>query len=330
MFKSVSIIIPALNEERHIAKCLHAISALDKTGLEVETIVVDNGSTDSTVEIARAHGALVLVKPGVNVSAVRNHGVEHSRGDLLAFVDADCTVSKDWLKNALRTFASESADAVGSCHLIPEEAGWIGRIAELVQSKRVGSDVKYIPSGNMLVKRRCFELIGGFMPSLETSEDVDFCSRLRRHGYKIFLDPKISAVHLGAPMGVREMFRREMWHGKTMFPVFLSDLRSGKKLRSVRNLSLIMFSTVNLIFIIGMVAGVYQMIRGENTLFMACAALYLFLNFAMAIRDWVKVKQGLLYLFGYIVIYGIARSLSLARGVLKEGLGIFGNAARTR
>jgi len=326
----VSIIIPALNEAAHMAMCLDAIAGMDRAGLEVEAIVVDNGSTDSTVEIARARGAVVLVKPGVNVSAVRNHGVEHARGDLLAFVDADCTVSKDWLKHALLTFAAESADAVGSCHLIPEESGWIGRIAELVQSRRVGPDVKYIPSGNMLVRRPCFEAIGGFTPSLETSEDVDFCNRLKTQGYKIFLNPEISAVHHGAPMGVREMFRREMWHGKTIVRVFLNDIRSGRKLSNIRNRNLIVFSAVNLLLIFGMLLGVYPMLMGSYALFAACAALYLLLTFAMAMRDWLKVREALPYLFAYIIIYGVARSLSLALGIFREGAGAFGGAARRR
>lgn len=330
MFKVLSIIIPAFNEQKHIAQCIDSIAGMDRAGLEVETIVVDNGSTDSTAETARKRGATVLVKPGVNVSAVRNHGVEHSRGDLLAFVDADCTVSKDWLVNALKTLASESADAVGSCHLIPGETGWVGRVAELVQSKRVGSDVKYIPSGNMLVRRSSFKAVGGFAPSLETSEDVDFCSRLRKHGYKIFLNPEISAVHHGAPAGVREMFKRELWHGKTMVPVFLSDIRSGVRLRSVRNRNLIMFSGLNLVFIIAMILGVYPMLNGEPALFIISAALYLLLTFGMAMRDWVKVKEGLGFLFCYIIIYGLARSLSLAQGAVRAGLGVFAGRTRTR
>jgi len=52
----VSIIIPALNEEEHIAQCLNAISGVDRAGIEVETIVADNGSTDRTVVTAKALG----------------------------------------------------------------------------------------------------------------------------------------------------------------------------------------------------------------------------------------------------------------------------------
>jgi len=305
----VSIIIPALNEEKHVARCLKAISELDRAGLEIEVILVDNGSTDSTVETARAHGAAVFVKPGVNVSAVQNYGVEHSRGDLLAFVDADCTVSKDWLKNAVRTFSDESADAVGSCHLIPEEAGWVGRTAELLQSVKVGSDVKYIPSGNLLVKRSCYEAIGGFNASLETSEDVDFCTRLTRNGYKIFLDPKISAVHLGSPTGVGEMFKREVWHGKGMCAVFLKDLLA------VRNLYLFLYSGANLVFILATVASVYPLARGNAVPFIISLFLYLALNLAVTIGKWRRVRKNAVSLFGYSVIYGFARSLSIVKWI---------------
>ncbi len=330
MFKSVSIIIPALNEEKYIEKCLKAINELDRINLELEVIVIDNGSKDRTVSIARECGAKVFVKTGMNISALRNYGVSISKGDLIAFIDADCEVAKDWLSQALKTMTVESADVVGNFYTAPKESGWIGRTSDMITKKKHAGDIKYFPAGNMFLSRSCFEAVGGFNISLETSEDVDLCHRLRDKGYKLCQTSDLCSIHYGTPKNIKGFIKRELWHGKTMVPIFLSDLRSGKKLRSVRNLSLIMFSSANLIFIIGMVAGVYPMLTGANTLFITCAALYLLLNFAMAMRDWVKVRKDLPYLFGYIVIYGIARSLSLARGVLKEGLGVFGSTARTR
>jgi len=307
MFKKASIIIPALNEERHIGRCIKAIHELDTGAMKVEAIVVDNGSADRTVEIARGLGVTVLIKPEVNVSAVRNYGVENSSGDLLAFVDADCMVSKGWLKSAVRTMKAESADAVGSFHVIPEDSGWVGRTAELVQAMKVGSDVRYIPSGNLLVKRACFEAIGGFAPSLETSEDVDFCNRLRKHGYKMFLNPEISSVHMGSPSGIAEMFSRELWHGKSMCTVFFRDLLA------VRNLRLFLFSATNLAFILGMVASLYPLFRSTAAYFVVFLALYLLLNLAVALNDWRRIRRGLASLFFYSVIYGLARSFSIVR-----------------
>jgi len=307
MFKKASIIIPALNEEKHIGRCLKSVLDLDNGAIKIEVIVVDNGSTDRTVEIARSLGATVLIKPGVNVSSVRNYGVENSSGDLLAFVDADCMVSKGWLKCAVQTMEAESADAVGSFHIIPKETGWVGRTAELVQSIKVGSDVRYIPSGNMLVKRQCFEAVVGFAPSLETSEDVDFCNRLKKHGYKMFLNTEISSVHLGSPSGVAEMFSRELWHGKSMCTVFFRDLLA------VRNLRLFLFSAANLVFLIGTFVSLYPLFRSTAVYFAVFLALYILLNLAVALNDWRRIRRSLPSLFFYSVIYGLARSSSIVR-----------------
>ena len=322
MFKSVSIVIPALNEEKNIAKCVRAIAAIDRCSLDIETIVIDNGSTDRTVEIARALGARVLVKSGVNVAEVRNYGVRHSGGELLAFVDADCVVAKDWLREALNTIEKESADAVGSFHVIPAEAGWIGRTAELIQHKKVGNDVRYIPSGNLIVKRSCFEAIGGFKASLETSEDVDLSIRLKDSGCKLFLDPKISSVHLGSPMSIGEMFKREMWHGKAMWPAFIRDIRSGKPLRSARNLRLVLYSSINLLLIIGIIGTLYPLYQGQPVPLLVSSVLYLLLNLTVALNDWRRLRKNLLQLFGYCAIYGVARSISVLRWLVSGAPGM--------
>ena len=94
----VSIIIPSLNVEKYIEDCLDAIHMLYYPKDKLEIILVDNGSTDRTRKIASTCGARVLIRRGCNISALRNFGVSQSKGEIIAFLDADCIVSKDWLK----------------------------------------------------------------------------------------------------------------------------------------------------------------------------------------------------------------------------------------
>jgi len=98
---AISIIIPAYNEERFLGRCLQSIANVDYPGELTEVLLVDNGSTDRTVEIAHSYNAKVLVDGTSNVSGLRNLGAQHAKGELLAFVDADCIVHEDWISGSV-------------------------------------------------------------------------------------------------------------------------------------------------------------------------------------------------------------------------------------
>ena len=86
----ISFVIPTLNEENNIESVLKSIKeCVICNKINYEIIVVDNGSTDSTIEIAKKHGAKVFFKPGISISALRNYGVNKSTGSLLVFLDGD-------------------------------------------------------------------------------------------------------------------------------------------------------------------------------------------------------------------------------------------------
>lgn len=310
MFKKVSIIIPSFNEEQFIGRCLQSILEIDRHNMELELIVIDNGSTDKTTEIAKEYGALVSIKPGVKVATLRNYGVTLSNGDLLAFVDADCTVFKDWLNQAIQCMNRESAGAVGSFHIIPKDANWIGKTAALIQKKKTGVDINYIPSGNMIVKRSAFCDVGGFDESLETSEDADLCYKLKLKGYRLFIDPMICSIHWGVPRNIKELFIREMWHGKTMFTVFFRDLKG------VRNLRLVLFICTNGALLLSMILGTLVLFNfGSWSLLIISSITYLSLNLIVTFYDWNKIRKRFFWLFSYTIIYGLARSASIARCV---------------
>src|SRR5258708_6640061 len=95
----ISVIIPALNEKVVIHQCLDALSRSRIPKNVFEVIVVDNGSTDGTVEAVGQFRALqslrVIVLAGVHISALRNRGALEARGEFLAFLDADCLVPQE-------------------------------------------------------------------------------------------------------------------------------------------------------------------------------------------------------------------------------------------
>jgi glycosyltransferase involved in cell wall biosynthesis len=96
----ISVIVPAWNSRDHIGRCLPALTAQSYPRNRYEILVVDNGSTDDTAEIARDLGAIVLSEPRTGSYQARNTGLAHARGALIAFTDSDCIPDRSWLAKA--------------------------------------------------------------------------------------------------------------------------------------------------------------------------------------------------------------------------------------
>src|SRR6266850_627466 len=100
----VSFVVPAWNEESVLAPTLEALKAASRAaGEPCEVIVVDDASTDRTVEIARQSGARVVPVHHRQIAATRNAGAEQARGDLLIFVDADTIVTEEAIRAAVES-----------------------------------------------------------------------------------------------------------------------------------------------------------------------------------------------------------------------------------
>ncbi|MBC8179696.1 glycosyltransferase [candidate division KSB1 bacterium] len=234
--KTVSIIIPAYNEEKCLPLCLDSINNLNYPKKQIEVIVVDNGSTDRTRDIARSYdGVIVLRDDTMNVSGLRNLGANHAKGDILVFVDADCIVSKDWLKNAEIYFGDTEVPAWGAPPIPPKKATWVQQTWYLVrQKKEMVQNVGWLESMNLFVRKKQFLTIGGFNETLITCEDVDFGYRIFEFG-KIISDSRIEVTHLGEARTVREFMKKEIWRGRSNLAGILSH---GLTLQELPSLSI--------------------------------------------------------------------------------------------
>ncbi|MEX2317850.1 MAG: glycosyltransferase [Pirellulales bacterium] len=217
---TVSFIIPALNEERHIGQCLRAIQnvQLPSAACGIEVIVVDNHSSDRTAELGRENGARVVdVTPG-SPSRARNAGARLTSGEWLAFVDADCVLAPDWLMICSAHLLTDpnAIGAAGVMRAPSDDQSWVEKsMYQLAHGGRAveAKAVAWLPTFNLLVRRSAFESVGGFDESLTTCEDCDLGYKLARLG-NLIIDPRTTAAHHGASHSLGQLFRREAWRSQ--------------------------------------------------------------------------------------------------------------------
>lgn len=232
MSLQVSVVIPTKNEEQNIVNCIRSLQEVEGRESISQIIVVDNGSTDSTVSKAKALGAEVLMLESGTISQLRNLGADFSTGEVIAFIDADVCVKKEWLNNALICFEETKAVCVGSSPAIPEKNTWVERAWHyqiVIRPHRYEKD--WLASMNMLVLKGAFDKVNGFNPNLYTCEDVDFGYRINKLG-KIVFDKSITAVHFGEAKSIVQLFRKESWRGISNFD---GILQHGIVLNEVRS-----------------------------------------------------------------------------------------------
>ncbi len=193
---SVSVVIPVKDRAEELGRCLSSIAAIDYPAEKIEVIVVDDGSCDRSPDVAREFGAQLVFSGGTGrgPAAARNRGARAAKGEILAFIDSDCTASTGWLAELIPTFADPSVAAVGGRVDGMCTTSAIDRYEAVMSSLSLGGrertgnsgdDTFYLPSCNLLVRRIAFLTARGFNDDMHVGEDVDLTWRLRDGGWTI-------------------------------------------------------------------------------------------------------------------------------------------------
>ncbi|HEY3020069.1 MAG TPA: glycosyltransferase, partial [Solirubrobacteraceae bacterium] len=195
----MSVAVCSYNGARTLADCLDGALALDYPDYEV--IVVSDGSTDATAEIARSRGVRVIETPNRGLSSARNTALAAASGEIVAYLDDDARPDPHWLRHLAAAFDDPACAAAGGPNIAPPGAGWVaacvdrspGGPAHVMLSD---TEAEHLPGCNLAVRRRDLELIGGFDSRFRIAgDDVDVCWRLQEHGRRLRFCPGAVVLH---------------------------------------------------------------------------------------------------------------------------------------
>ncbi len=178
----VSVIVPAYQAEAYLDEALESALAQDYSAYEI--ILIDDGSTDRTGEIAAAHGVRVQRQPNRGPAAARNAGLALARGELLTILDSDDVWPTDRLSKQVAHLRDHPEDGLvmglTEVFVTPGEP----RPAHFPRIAATGLPYPGHPSTS-LVRREVFDLVGTFDESLRLSEDLDWLARAGDAGVRI-------------------------------------------------------------------------------------------------------------------------------------------------
>ena len=215
---TASVVVPALNAEATLPDLLAALKAQAGVAGPYEIIVVDNGSTDRTADIASSCGVTLLRQPIRGPAAARNMGLSHARAEIIACTDSDTIPTRRWLASLLSAFGyAETIQVTGPI------LGWQPTTAaeRFVSARRVFDPERtaahpihpFAHGMNVAVRRSAALEIGGWDQTMTSGEDVDFSIRLRkRFGSDIRFIEQALLFHRH-PSTDEALWRQARWHG---------------------------------------------------------------------------------------------------------------------
>lgn len=213
----ISIIIPAHNAARTIMACFTALQQQTAVPESLEILIIDDGSTDETRQLAEAAGATVIHQPRSGPAAARNCGIRAAQGDIVCFTDADCVPAPNWvaeITTPLRQNPEISACKGAYC---TQQREILARFVQLEYEDkydrlRAFPFITFMDFYSAACRRQVLLENQGFDERFPNSEDRELSYRLAARGYQMVFQPTALVCHVHAN-NLAGYFRKKVMNG---------------------------------------------------------------------------------------------------------------------
>lgn len=327
---NVAIIIPTLNEERFIARCIDSVISQTYPFNKIDVMVVDGGSRDKTYEIVseyqeRYDNIRLINNPKKIQSVAFNIGVNNSTAPYIIRLDAHAYYKPYYIEGCVKGLKENAnrGNVGGQWDIQPQNSSlWATTNAILNYSKfgiggatyRLGAkagNVDTVPFGAF--PRKVIEEIGGMREDLPRGEDNEYNSRIKKAGYSIYFDPRIECIYYARPT-LKASCKQMFANGESIGHLFFVDRDSI----SLRHL-------IPLLFVLGLAFGFITAILYKPLLyfFIAGLALYCFCDLVASII--AGMEHGCKYILPLFILffcvhvsYGVGTVKGLLSGIIKK------------
>jgi len=233
-----SIIIPVYNDATDLKLVLEAIDKQNYPAENFETFVVDNGSSDNSVEVAKSYPFVDVLLEHKNLNSpysCRNRGIERAKGDIIVLLDASCKPVKNWLLSAQQCFEETDADILGGDVKFDFKDNMTTskyydslkniRMRESIKKKNIGK------TANLFLKRKAFDEVGKFEEGLRSGGDVRWTQKASNLGYKLVFCE--NAIVYKTARNFKELVKKQWRVGIHQPYIYIENGKSydlGKKL----------------------------------------------------------------------------------------------------
>ncbi len=180
-----SVVIPAWNEQELIGDCLRSVFLQTVPKSSYEVIVVENNSSDKTIQVAEKHGARVIREPEQGIVYARIRGVNEAKAEIIVFTDADSIVPPFWLERIAEAYKGKNVVAVGGTIDFEPKV----RTTPITQwiMNFIGQALKVMPGPNLSFRKSAYEKCGGFSHKTNLGEDLLISMNLKGVGKVVII-----------------------------------------------------------------------------------------------------------------------------------------------